>query len=65
MAETDGPGELSHRQLAKCPTGITGLDEITGGGPGCGKTSLAAYRADAACRRGERCLYLAFEESQN
>jgi len=26
------------------------------------KTSLAATFADAACRRGERCLYFAFEE---
>ena len=32
MAETEGQKELSHRQLAKCPTGIAGLDEITGGG---------------------------------
>ena len=31
--------------------------------PGTGKTSLAAHFADAACRRGERCLYFAFEES--
>ena len=28
-----------------------------------GKTSLAAHFVDAACRRGERCLYFAFEES--
>jgi hypothetical protein len=31
MAETEGQNELLHRQLAKCPTGILGLDEITGG----------------------------------
>ncbi|MCL5280957.1 MAG: KaiC 1, partial [Planctomycetes bacterium] len=28
-----------------------------------GKTSLAAAFADAACRRGERCLYLPYEEA--
>ena len=33
------------------------------GTAGTGKTSLAAHFADAACRRGERCLYFAFEES--
>jgi circadian clock protein KaiC len=31
--------------------------------PGTGKTSFAAHFADAACRRGEPCLYFAFEES--
>lgn len=34
------------------------------GTPGIGKTSLAASIADATCRRGERCLFLAFEESE-
>jgi circadian clock protein KaiC len=34
------------------------------GTAGTGKTSLAAHFADAACSRGERCLFLAFEESQ-
>jgi circadian clock protein KaiC len=33
------------------------------GESGTGKTTFAAAFADAACRRGERCLYLAFEES--
>ena len=27
--------------------------------------SYDAKRLDAACRRGERCLYFAFEESRN
>ena len=36
---------------------------LVSGGAGTGKTSLAAYFADAACARGERCLYFAFEES--
>jgi circadian clock protein KaiC len=56
-------------------TGISGLDEIMGGQgyyrgssvlvsgmAGAGKTSVAHF-VDAACRRGERCLFFAFEES--
>lgn len=59
-------------------TGIAGLDEMLGrrgvfagssilasGTAGTGKSSLAAQFADAACRRGERVLYFAFEESAN
>lgn len=57
-------------------TGITQLDEMFGGQgyyrgssilttgkSGTGKTTLAAYFAQATCLRGERCLYLATEES--
>ena len=57
-------------------TGIDRLDEMLGGkgyfrgstillsdSAGTGKTSLAASLARAACRRGEKCLYLAYEES--
>lgn len=57
-------------------TGIDRLDTMLGGGgyyrgssvlvsgtAGSGKTSIAAHFVDAACRRGERCLFLAFEES--
>lgn len=57
-------------------TGIPRLDAMLGGEgyyrgssilvsgtAGTGKTSLAAHFAEATCRRGERCLYLAFEES--
>jgi circadian clock protein KaiC len=36
---------------------------LISGTAGTGKTSLATTFADAACRRGERCLYFAFEES--
>src|SRR5579859_3125114 len=59
-------------------TGVPGLDGMLGGSgvyrassvlisgtAGTGKTSLAGHFADAACRRGERCLYLAFEESES
>ena len=58
------------------PTGVERLDTMLGaggdfrgstvlilGGAGTGKSSLAAAFADATCRRGERCLYLSFEES--
>jgi len=57
-------------------TGIERLDDMMGGEgffrgssillsgtSGTGKTSVAAHFVDAACRRGERCLYFAFEES--
>ena len=33
------------------------------GTAGSGKSTLAAHFADACCRRGERCLYIGFEES--
>ncbi len=36
---------------------------LASGAAGTGKTSLAAHFAEAACRRGERCLYVALEES--
>ena len=57
-------------------SGVARLDTMLGGGyyrgssllvsgtAGSGKTSLAAHFADAACRRGERVLYFAFEESE-
>lgn len=58
-------------------SGVSGLDQMLGGkgyfkgssilvsgGPGTGKTSLGAQFALAATARGERCLYLAFEESE-
>jgi len=36
---------------------------LVSGTAGTGKTSIAAHFVDAACRRGERALYFAFEES--
>jgi len=36
---------------------------LVSGTAGTGKTSLSTTFADAACLRGERCLYFAFEES--
>ena len=57
-------------------TGIEKLDEMLGGKgiyrntsllisgtPGSGKTSLAASILDTACRRGEKVMFLSFEES--
>jgi circadian clock protein KaiC len=57
-------------------TGVPDLDGmLTGGGffrgssalisgmAGAGKSSIAAQFTDSACRRGERCLYFAFEEA--
>lgn len=40
-----------------------GSTVLVSGTAGSGKSSLAACFAEATCRRGERCLYLAFEES--
>lgn len=59
-------------------TGIPGLDEMLGGqgifrgasvlvsgAPGTGKSSIASSFVDAACRRGERAILFAYEESQD
>ena len=40
-----------------------GSSILVSGTAGSGKTSLSAHFADATCKRGERCLYLSFEES--
>lgn len=42
-----------------------GSTVLVSGTAGSGKTSLAAHFVEAACRRGERALYFAFEESPN
>jgi circadian clock protein KaiC len=65
--------EVSNERV---PTGVPRLDLmldgkgyyrgstiLISGTAGSGKTSLAAHFVSAACGRGERCLYLAFEES--
>ena len=57
-------------------SGVAGLDAMLGRGgfyrgasvllsgvAGTGKTTLGSFFADAACRRGERCLFFVFEES--
>jgi circadian clock protein KaiC len=40
-----------------------GSSVLISGMAGTGKSSIAAHFADATCRRGERCLYFALEES--
>ena len=63
-------------RLAKCPTGIQGLDEITGGGlprgrptlvcggAGCGKTLFATeFLVRGAAQFGEPGVFLSFEET--
>jgi circadian clock protein KaiC len=68
---------LQHRvSSGRLSSGLPGLDEMLGGKgyfressilvsgtAGSGKTSVAGYFVDAACRRGESTLYFAFEES--
>lgn len=56
-------------------SGVKELDEMLGGGfyegssillsgtSGTGKTNISAYLADDTCRRGRKCLYIAYEES--
>jgi len=41
-----------------------GSSVLISGAAGTGKSTLAVAFAAAACRRGERCLYFAFEESE-
>ena len=72
-AGLDQPGSAQ-----KVSTGIPSLDKMFRGGKpgytrgstvlasgtaGTGKTSLAAAFAVASCKRGERCLFLSYEES--
>jgi circadian clock protein KaiC len=62
--------------LERISSGIPRLDTMLGGQgyyrgssilvsgtAGTGKSSIAVHFADATCRRGERCLYFAMEES--
>lgn len=42
-----------------------GNSVLVSGTAGTGKSSIAAIFVDAACRRGERCVYFAFEESKD
>jgi circadian clock protein KaiC len=63
--------------LPKCPTGIQGLDEITGGGlprgrptlvcggPGCGKTLFALeFLVRGAAQSGDPGVFMSFEETE-
>lgn len=42
-----------------------GSSNLVSGSAGTGKTSLAISLVHAACQRGERCLYFAFEEASS
>ena len=67
-----------HVSAERVSTGVTGLDEMLGGGgvfrgsgvlvsgsSGTGKTTIAASFSDAACQRGEKVLFFSFEESES
>lgn len=69
--------EMRHKvSSSRVSTGIKALDGMLGGGyyqgstilisgtAGTGKTSIANSFANAMCRAGRKCLYLAFEESE-
>ena len=69
LLEHEAPNE-------RVSTGLPALDEMLGGQgfyrastvlltgtAGTGKTTLAAHFVNAACARGEKCLYFLFEES--
>jgi circadian clock protein KaiC len=70
---------LQHRASAeRVSTGVSSLDEMLGGPglfrgssvlisgtAGTGKSTIAAQFCAAACGRGERALYFAFEESES
>ncbi len=75
---TSKPEPTSRTQLLKSPTGIQGLDEITGGGlpkgrptlvcgsAGCGKTLLAMeFLVRGATEFDEPGVFMAFEETTN
>lgn len=69
--------QLNHKASSdRIPSGIAGLDAMLGGqgvyrgssvlvtgSAGTGKSSISAKFADTACRRGERTLLFAYEES--
>src|SRR4051794_16292376 len=77
MAKTAKTHRAAGRDLPKCPTGIAGLDEITGGGlprgrptlvcgnAGCGKTLLAMeFLVRGATQFNEPGVFMAFEETE-
>jgi circadian clock protein KaiC len=71
------PGLRHGVSTERVSTGVARLDAMLGDGgffkgstvlvtgtPGTGKSTLAAQFCDATCRRGERAMYFAFEESE-
>jgi len=70
-------GLQHHVSTKQVSTGVARLDAMLGGkgvfqgssvlisgAAGTGKSTIAAQYCDATCRRGDRALYFAFEESQ-
>ncbi len=69
--------KLDHKASTyRIPSGVPSVDDMLGGkgfwrgtsilvtgGAGTGKSSMAAHFTHAACKRGERALYIAFEQS--
>lgn len=67
--------KIEERLLNRCPTGISGLDEILFGGipknrlyviegePGSGKTTMALQFLLDGAKRGEKSLYITFSET--
>lgn len=65
---------LPEASAERVPSGFAGLDSMLGGGvfrgsstlitgaPGTSKTTLAGQFAQSACRRGERTLFVSFDE---
>lgn len=71
-------GLVHNASSERIPSGVKGLDDMMGGEgfyrgssvlvsgrAGTGKSSLAAHFVHAACQRGERSVYFAFEESES
>jgi circadian clock protein KaiC len=69
LLEHEAPRERISSGLAPLDTMLGGKGYyrastvLLSGTAGTGKTTLAAHFVDAACSRGERCLYFLFEES--
>ncbi|HEY9653729.1 MAG TPA: ATPase domain-containing protein, partial [Coleofasciculaceae cyanobacterium] len=76
MLQLQTKTNVHKNQLKKCPTGIQGLDEITGGGlpqgrptlvcgtAGCGKTLLGMeFLVCGATQYSEPGVFMAFEET--
>jgi circadian clock protein KaiC len=61
--ETVSSGVSELDSMLGCGGYFRGSSIMLSGGPGTGKTTIAAQFADRTCGRGERCLYFAFEES--